>query len=121
MRGLAFRSISNDDVVSPALERLGYSHEDAVHYTIAACWEFIISNVGADVANIAAMSYTKAVDTALHDGIENCETYEEFFSLVKKEIEKEYDRIHSFIRNLWFVPSPFMNVLMDCNIYEGGK
>lgn len=119
--GLGFPQYSNDDIVIPALEKLGYEHNDAVNYTVAACWEFIIPNVGADVANIAALSYPKAVDTALHNNLIGSESYEEFFKCVQAEIKKETDKICDGIENLWFIPSPFMNVLMDCDIYNGGK
>ena len=119
--GLGFPQYSNDDVVIPALEKLGYAHEDAVNYTVAACWEFIIPKVGADVANIAALSYPKAVDTVLRRHLESCQSYEEFFSRVKEEIRAECDRICAGIKDLWFVPSPFMNVLMGCDIAAGGK
>lgn len=119
--GLGFPQYSNDDIVIPALERLGYEHNDAVNYTVAACWEFIIPNVGADVANISALSYPKVIDTVLHNHLLHCDCYEDFFDIVKKEIQKECDNICESINDLWFVPSPFMNVLMDCNIYNGGK
>ena len=119
--GLGFPQYSNDDVVIPALEKMGYEHNDAVNYTVAACWEFIIPNVGADVANIAALSYPKAVDIALHNNLETSNSYEEFFTSVKTEIQKECDSICENIKDLWFIPSPFMNVLMDCDIYNGGK
>ena len=119
--GLGFPQYSNDDVVIPALESLGYEHNDAVNYTVAACWEFIIPNVGADVANIAALSYPKAVDTAFHNSLIASKTFDEFFNAVKSEISKETQKIHENIKDLWFIPSPFMNVLMDCDIYNGGK
>ncbi len=119
--GLGFPQYSNDDVVIPALEKLGYEHNDAVDYAVAACWEFIIPNIGADVDNIGAMSYPKAVDTVLHNGFMECETYDELFEKVKVEINSECNRICDGIKNLWFVPSPFMNVLMGCNISEGSK
>ena len=119
--GLGFPQYSNDDIVIPALEKLGYEHNDAVNYTVAACWEFIIPNVGADVANIGAMSYPKAVDKAFHNSLVESETFDEFFESVKKEIFKASDEICNNIKDLWFVPSPFMNVLMDCDIYAGGK
>ncbi len=80
--GLGFPQYSNDDIVIPALERLGYSHEDAANYSVAACWEFIIPDVGADVANIAAMSYPKAVDTAFRRELLNCDSYNMFFECV---------------------------------------
>ena len=119
--GLGFPQYSNDDIVIPALESLGYEHNDAVNYTVAACWEFIIPNVGADVANIAALSYPKAVDAAFHNSLIKSADYDEFFDAVKTEIAKETEKIHERIKDLWFIPSPFMNVLMNCDIYSGGK
>lgn len=119
--GLGFPQYSNDDIVIPALEELGYEHYDAANYTVAACWEFIIPNVGADVANIGALSFPKAVDRAFHNDLVNSESFDEFFGCVKKEIFKESERICDNIKALWFVPSPFMNVIMDCDIYNGGK
>lgn len=119
--GLGFPQYSNDDIVIPALEKLGYEKKGAVNYTVAACWEFIIPNNGADVANIAAMSYPKAVDVSLHNNLLLSNTYDEFFESVKHEIQRECNSICDNIKDLWFVPSPFMNVLMDCDIYNGGK
>ena len=60
--GLGFPQYSNDDVVVDGLVRLGYDLEDARNYAIAACWEFIIPAVGADVANIGALSFPKVID-----------------------------------------------------------
>ena len=119
--GLGFPQYSNDDIVIPALEKLGYEKTDAVNYTVAACWEFIIPSVGGDVANIAAMSYPKAVDIAFHKYLTVCDTYDEFYKKVQVEIKHACDGICNNIKDLWLVPSPFMNVLMDCDIYNGGK
>ena len=119
--GLGFPQYSNDDIVIPALEKLGYSHADATNYTVAACWEFIIPFVGADVANIGALSYAKAIDEAFHNDLINSETYDDFFKAVQGKIKEQCDEICKGLENLWFIPSPFMNVLMDCDIYNGGK
>ena len=119
--GLGFPQYSNDDIVIPALEKLGYDHADAANYTVAACWEFIVPFVGADVANIGALSYPKAVDEAFHKDLLNCETYEDFFKATQSRIKSQCDEICEGLDNLWFIPSPFMNVLMDCDIYNGGK
>ncbi len=119
--GLGFPQYSNDDIVIEGLMRLGYEEKDAVNYAIAACWEFIIPAVGGDVANIGALSFPKVIDTCLKRDLLPSESFEEFLSKVKEEIEKEAQKIHESIQNLWFVPSPFMNVCMDSDIYEGGK
>ncbi|MBR5223326.1 MAG: pyruvate formate-lyase [Clostridia bacterium] len=119
--GLGFPQYSNDDIVIPALEKLGYDHADACNYTVAACWEFIVPFIGADVANIGALSFAKAVDNAFHNDLMTSETYDDFYKAVQKEIKSQCDDICKGLENLWFIPSPFMNVLMDCDIYNKGK
>ena len=120
--GLGFPQYNNDDIVVPALEALGYEHNDAVNYVTAACWEFIIPAVGADTANIAALSYPKVIDTTLHRDLVKCETFEQYFDAVKAEIFAGCNDIVNSIKDLWFVPSPFMKVMMSVpDIAEGGK
>ena len=120
--GLGFPQYSNDDVVVNGLVNLGYEEKDARNYVVAACWEFIIPGVGADVANIAAMSYPKVVDDALHNNLEKSDTFEQFMQAIKEGIKAECDRITSSIKDLWFVPSPFMKVAMAVDdISAGGK
>ncbi len=120
--GLGFPQYSNDDIVIKGLTDLGYAPEDAANYTLAACWEFIIPKVGADVANIAALSYPKIVDDALHGSLEKCETFDDFMADIKARIKAECDNITTSIKDLWFVPSPFMKVMMSVDdISVGGK
>lgn len=119
--GLGFPQYSNDDVVIDGLMKLGYDKDDACNYVTAACWEFIIPKYGGDVANIGALSFPKVIDIALHKHLENSGTFDEFKKNVKCEINNECNRICLGIQKLWFVPSPFMNVLMDGGIYECGK
>ena len=119
--GLGFPQYSNDDVVIDGLCKLGYDYKDACDYAMAACWEFIIPKVGADVANIAAVNLPKIVDVCIKNTMEKCDGFEEFMQTVQGELNAECDRICKTLDNLWFVPSPFMNVLMDCDIYNGGK
>lgn len=111
--GLGFPQYSNDDVVIPALEKLGYAHEDACNYTVAACWEFIIPKCGFDIDNIAALNIPEAVNRVLHDKLAACPDFETLLGFVKEEIRAECDRITEKIHDLWFVPSPFMGLLLD--------
>jgi len=119
--GLGFPQYSNDDIVIEGLQKLGYEYKDACDYAMAACWEFIIPNVGGDVGNIGALSFPKMIDICLHKYLMECETFEEFLGKVKEEIQKECDAICDNIKDLWFVPSPFMNIMIDGGIYEGAK
>jgi len=119
--GLGFPQYSNDDVVIDALCKLGYDRKDASDYVVAACWEFIIPKVGADIANIGALSFPKVVDICLHRDLEKCGTYDEFVDCIKNEIKTQCDAICENIKNIYFVPSPFMNVCMKGGINNGGK
>lgn len=119
--GLGFPQYSNDDVVIDGLCKLGYDYEDAVQYVVAACWEFIIPAVGADVANIGALSFPRVIDTCLHRDLPVCDTFDAFMACVRREIFAECDRICDGIRDLWFVPSPLMNLLTVGGIYDGAK
>ena len=119
--GLGFPQYSNDDVVIDGLVKLGYDLKDARNYVVAACWEFIIPNVGADVPNIDALSFPRVIDNCLHRDLERCKNIEEFKEAVKNEIFSECNRICNGIKDLWFVPSPLMNCLIDGGIYDGAK
>jgi len=116
--GLGFPQYSNDDIVIPALEKLGYSHRDASNYVVAACWEFIIPNVGADIANIAALSFPKVIDTCLHKYLTNCESFDAFIERTSAEIKNSCEEICGKINNTWFAPSHFMSCLMDTPKYN---
>lgn len=109
--GLGFPQYSNDDVVIDALVKQGYDREDAVNYVVAACWEFIIPAVGNDVANIGALNFPKVVDRAIR-GYEG-DSFDGLMDRVRAEVAAECEKITSGVRDLWFVPSPFMSILRD--------
>lgn len=119
--GLGFPQYSNDDIVIKGLEKLGYSHKDASNYTVAACWEFIIPKVGTDVPNIGALSFPKVVDTVVHNKLLIAQDFEAFMEYIKKEIQTECDSICNSIKDIWFVPAPFMNVVQGYDVSKGGK
>ncbi len=119
--GLGFPQYSNDDVVIPSLEALGYAPADAANYTVAACWEFIIPGVGADIANIGALSFPKVIDKALHAAADDA-SFDDLLRLVKETIAAETTAIRKAIGDVWFVPAPLMDVMMGgVDIAAGAK
>ena len=114
--GLGFPQYSNDDVVIKGLEQLGYSYEDAVNYVVAACWEFIIPGVGNDIANIGAVNFPAVVDKVIRENLDK--SFDTLITSLKKEITLECDKIRESIHDVWFVPSPFMDLLRDGKKYN---
>lgn len=110
--GLGFPQYSNDDVVIPALEELGYAHEDAVNYTVAACWEFIIPGKGRDVPNIAALNFPLMVERAMRV-LPYAISFSTFYESVRREIFKACDEIVNTRDGVMFIPSPFLDLVMD--------
>ena len=119
--GLGFPQYSNDDVVIKGLTDIGYDIKDARDYVVAACWEFIIPKCGGDVANIGALSFPKVVDYCMNNYLATSHTFAEFTEKIRQYINDECDKMCDNIKDLWFVPSPFMNVLVDGGIYDGAK
>ncbi len=111
-KGLGFPQYSNDDIVLPGLEKLGYAPEDAADYTVAACWEFIIPHVGMDIPNVAALSFPKAVDTCLHRDLPGAPSYEAFEEAVKREVAENAAALCKSVGKPWFVPSPLLECFM---------
>lgn len=107
--GLGFPQYSNDEVVIPALEKAGYSLDDARDYTVAACWEYIIPGYGLEIVNQGAVSFPYAVDYALDHIDVNNATQDQFEALIKKNIT---DQVRDIIqkRDIRFLPSALVSL-----------
>ncbi len=116
--GLGFPQYSNDDVVIEGLTRLGYDYADAVNYVVAACWEFIIPKVGNDIANIGAVNFPELVNRVLHELLPENKSFEEILDEIKKQLAAECDKIAETIHDVYFIPSPFMDLLRDAKKYN---
>ena len=116
-QGLGFPQYANDDVVIPALVRLGYALEDARDYTVAACWEFIIPGCGMDIPNIGAVSFPAVVDHALRTS--KAESFDAFMADVKAELMRAADRIADSLKSVKILPGPFVSILCDGRIAAG--
>lgn len=84
--GLGFPQYCNDDIVVPALMKWGYRREDALSYTVAACWEYIIPNCGADVPNHRTLDYAKVVNEAIHEHLLGCDDFSQLLEKCQQAI-----------------------------------
>lgn len=118
-QGMGFPQYCNDDIVIPGLVKLGYSLEDARDYTVAACWEFIIPAKGMDWPNIVTMNFPMLVEKAVNNGLLTCDSFEEFFTLVKDELYAECDRLINKSNQEKLRPSPYLSVFIQGCIESG--
>lgn len=94
-QGLGFPQYCNDDVIVPYMMSLGYEKEDAYNYTVAACWEVISPNNGADEDNRGTLNFPLVVNRAIHAYLEKASTFDELLSFVCKEIAAECKAIQN--------------------------
>jgi formate C-acetyltransferase len=111
--GLGFPQYSNDDMVIPGLVDLGYDPQDARDYVVAACWEFIIPGLGADIPNIAALSFPSVLLASVRKNLASARSFDDLLGATKEEVKAECQRLASTLGNLWMLPAPFLSLLFD--------
>ena len=99
-QGLGFPQYCNDDVIVPYLLSLGYDEEDAYNYTVAACWEVISPNNGADEDNRGTLNFPLVVNRVLHQRLAEAKSFSELLGWVREgilaecaEIRAEFSRV----------------------------
>lgn len=112
-QGLGFPQYCNDDVVIPGLVALGYKLEDALDYTVAACWEYIIPGHSADVPNRDVMNFPFVVNNAVKKSLLSSDSFDELMDSVRAEISADVDRIIKKSWNYTLTERPLMSVYMD--------
>ena len=113
--GLGFPQYANDDVAIPCLEHWGYSHEDAMNYAIAACWEFIIPEVSMDIPNVNGLPMAKIVRDAIVSHLNECDSIEELIKIAENDVRERAISMADGVKNLYIEPAPLLSLLMrDC-------
>lgn len=112
-QGLGFPQYCNDDVVIPGLIKLGYDPKDAANYVVAACWEYIIPNCGADIPNIKTMNFPVVVNRVIHEKLCECESFDELMQFVKDGIKSECNAIIQSVYGSIARPQPLLSIFMD--------
>lgn len=116
--GLGFPQYNNDDVIIPALEAYGYRHEDACNYVVAACWEFIIPNVGYEIVNIGAYNLPQAVREATFSYLPGAPDFETFLAGVDSTVRAGAVEKTAKKRAAAFLPSPLYDLLIPERRYR---
>lgn len=112
-QGLGFPQYCNDDVVVPGLVKLGYDLEDAMNYTVAACWEYIIPNCGADTPNLETMDFPCIVNKVILSKLTECDTFDELMNCVQDGVVAECDRLIDSKLHFDHVETPLLSIFVD--------
>ena len=124
-KGLGFPQYCNDDIVVPGLVAMGYDYEDALDYTVAACWEFIIPGKGMDIPNVDVFNFPLVVSNTLREKLPECDTFDDLMLQIDSAIAAEAARIiHRFGADTLKDgrpqrPSPLLSLMTDGCLASG--
>lgn len=125
-KGMGFPQYSNDDVVIPALTKLGYSLEDARDYAVAACWEFIVPVFSADIPNMYKINFPEIVEKATKTYLSDFCDFNGFMEKVRLLIKEECENIIRICDESRYISHPLLSALISpCiergkGLFEGG-
>ena len=118
-QGLGFPQYTNDDVAIPYLTSLGYELPDARDYAVAACWELITSGRGAEIVNMAVLSFPDTVDRALRRTLPTAKDFDAVLAAVREEIGKDASRIEAYCNAQREIPVPLLSSFLSPTVERG--
>lgn len=118
--GIGCPLLSNDEVVIPALEKFGYSHDDACNYVTSACWEPLSYGKCLEKNNIGDINYAKAFnETCTDEHFVECKSFEEVYKLFLEHVKKEADSHKKIFDNIIWEDDPLMTLFTDGCLQSG--
>ena len=112
-RGLGFPQYCNDDVVIKGLVKLGYDKKDAANYCVAACWEFLIPGLSAEIPNISTFNFPLVINNTVHKHLQTEISFDGLMHRVKNEIKSECERIRTKKQGYKKSSRPLLSVFID--------
>ncbi len=109
-KGLGFPQYCNDDVIIPALVKLGYRPEDAHNYTVAACWEPIVPGRGYDICNMTTTDLARITADAVNAHLAECDTFDDLLGYVKEALANRAEELKNMVAARRFC-APLMTLL----------
>lgn len=137
--GTGMPQLFNDEAVVPALEKAGYSHEDALNYAIVGCVELSTHGNALGFSDAAMFNMVKALELTLNNGVcmqsgkqlglrlgtlEDFKTFKELEEAYKKQMHYFMDQMEKGLliieeMHKKYMPSAMLSCVID-NCMEKG-
>ena len=77
--GIGAPLLANDDVILPQLIKFGVSNEDALNYTVSACWEPLIGGKDTSQNNVTTINFMRCLNNLfMREPLAQIFTFEQF-------------------------------------------
>lgn len=125
--GIGCPLLSNDDIVIPALEAFGYSHDDACNYVTSACWEPLAYGKSLEKNNMSFVNYGKVFESTYKDSVfETIKSFDDLLELFFMKLQDHTKKIIEKVDATIWEPDPLLSLFTEgCrrkqkDISEGG-
>lgn len=112
--GIGSPLLSNDDVIVPALEEFGYSHENACNYITSACWEPFCYGKSLGKMNLAHINFAQILEKLYTQSeFENISSFEELFDQYNEILKNDVKAILKQIDKIQWEEDPLMTLFTE--------
>lgn len=123
--GIGSPLLSNDEAVVPRLLEFGIPKEDALQYTVSACWEPLIGGKSVSLNNMTTLNFMRPMENLFkRDNLSKINSFESLIDRYEFYLEKNLRAIKRIIDGAKFqydtVMSVFTDGCMEMDASQGG-
>lgn len=109
--GIGCPLLSNDNLVIPAMEELGYEKKDCYNYGTSACWEPLIIGDSFDQNNAGGFVLPDVINQLVEGA--DFESFEELLAKLDGAIEEEFLKINKKMAAMTYAEDPIQAVFIN--------
>jgi len=123
--GVGSPLLSNDEAVIPRLLEFGIPKEDALHYTVSACWEPLIGGKSVSLNNMTTLNFMRPLENLFkRDKLSKIDSFDKLLARYEFYLEKNLRAVKRVIDGAIFqydtVMSVFTKGCMEKDASQGG-
>lgn len=112
--GLGSPLLSNDDVIIPKLIEFGVLKEDALRYTVSACWEPLIGGTSVSLNNMTTLNFMRPMENVFkRDRMSTIKSFEKLLDRYEFYLEKNLRAVKRVIDGAIFQHDTVMSLFIE--------
>ena len=112
--GIGSPLLSNDEVIIPKLIQFGIPKEDALNYTVAACWEPLVGGKSSSLNNMTTLNFMRSMENLFkRDRLSEITNFSELIDRYEFYLAKNINAVKRVIDGGKFQYDTVMSVFLD--------
>jgi pyruvate-formate lyase len=112
--GVGAPLLANDDIIVPRLVKYGIPMQDALNYTVSACWEPLICGKDSSLNNMTTLNFLRSLDNLMmRDPLSRITSFEDFKKRYLKYLSWNLNAVKRVVGRHRFQYDPVLSVFME--------